>query len=228
MAAAGKAKPEGILGVSQSEARLLLLGLLCTDEPGKVDFDKLVIKGSYKNVTSAAVCYRQAKRKFLAANGVEPTSTNAPITPPKKIPAKRKIASAAASIAASTDDAVDDDEDYVAEREEPVSPTPTPKPKRQRKAASRAQPQVVIKNDPEREQSAYNTPIKPEQKQLEAELTNSLQSDSPFTTRLGVWRSEEQQIMADINVDAEFEEMENRKLVETRCGSAWLASLPDA
>ncbi|RDW81382.1 putative histone h1.3 [Aspergillus mulundensis] len=228
MATAGKGKPEGLLGLTQSEARLLLLGVLYTDGTGKVDFEKLAIKAPYKNVSSASSSYRQAKRRFLLANGVaEPSSASAQITPPKKAPAKRK--SAAATPAPVDTDAVrGNDDDFVPEREEPVSPTPTPKPKRQRKTASKVQPQVIINNDPEREQDTYTTPTKPEQKQLEAELANSLKFESPFATRLEAWRAEERQIMADINVDAEFEEMErNRELAETMSDSAWLASLPD-
>lgn len=38
MAAAAKAKPEGLLGLSQNEARIILLGVLYTDASGKVSY----------------------------------------------------------------------------------------------------------------------------------------------------------------------------------------------
>lgn len=38
MATAAKAKPEGLLGLSQNEARLILLGVLYSDASGKVSY----------------------------------------------------------------------------------------------------------------------------------------------------------------------------------------------
>lgn len=38
MAAAGKGKSEGLLGITQSDARILLLGILSADNAGKVGY----------------------------------------------------------------------------------------------------------------------------------------------------------------------------------------------
>jgi hypothetical protein len=54
MAAAGKGKSEGLLGITQSDARILLLGILSADNAGKVGYvyqqftcDKTYLTGTY-------------------------------------------------------------------------------------------------------------------------------------------------------------------------------------
>jgi hypothetical protein len=42
--APGQPKPDGLLGLSIAEARLLLLGILCTDEANKVNASFSLIK----------------------------------------------------------------------------------------------------------------------------------------------------------------------------------------
>ncbi|KAL2836566.1 hypothetical protein BJY01DRAFT_251897 [Aspergillus pseudoustus] len=71
-----KGKQDAILGVTQNEAKLVLLGILYANSEGKVDFEKFVQTGNYKNVSSAASAYRQAKRKFMDANTTSGDATN--------------------------------------------------------------------------------------------------------------------------------------------------------
>ncbi|KAL4749819.1 hypothetical protein BDW72DRAFT_125720 [Aspergillus terricola var. indicus] len=222
MAATGKGKPEGLLGVSQSDARILLLGVLSADNTGKIDFKKLSDIAPYKNTATAYSSYRQARKRFYAANGtVDPSSSGAQATPPKKAPSKKKGAPAAVD-----SDTANEDGDTLAEGAEPVSPTPTPKPKRQRKTAPK--PQVVIENEAETDHESDNSPLKPEQKQLEADLTNAIKFEGQYSPTLHRWKTDEEQIMTDINLDAEFEEMErNKQLSEPRRSSARLAPLPE-
>ncbi|KAL4743979.1 hypothetical protein BDV11DRAFT_165666 [Aspergillus similis] len=222
MAAAGKGKSEGLLGVTQSDARILLLGVLSADNTGKIDFKKLADIAPYKNPATAYSSYRQARKRFYAANGtVDPSSSGAQATPPKKVLAKKKGAPAAVD-----SDTANEDGDTLAEGAEPVSPTPTPKPKRQRKTAPK--PQVVIENDAETDHDSDMSFLKPEQKQLEADLNNAIKSEGQYTPRLHRWKTDEEQIMTDINLDAEFEEMERSKqLSGTRRSSARLAHLPE-
>ncbi|KAL4984039.1 hypothetical protein BDW68DRAFT_24718 [Aspergillus falconensis] len=222
MAAAAKGESESLLGVTQSDARILLLGILSADNTGKVDFEKLAEIAPYKNRATAYSSYRQARKRFYAANDtVDPSSTGAQATPPKKTLAKRKRASAAVD-----SDTTNEDGDALAEGAEPVSPTPTPKLKRQRKTPPK--PQIVIKNEAETYHDPNTSFLQPEQKQLEADLTNAIKSDSLYTPRLQRWKTEDEQIMTDINLDAEFEEMErNKQLSKARRGSAWLAPLPE-
>ncbi|KAI9371954.1 hypothetical protein BJX61DRAFT_477092 [Aspergillus egyptiacus] len=135
MSSPAKAKPENLLGLSFSEARLMLLGIICTDNSGKIDFEKLAAIAPYKNVGSASVSYRNAKRKFLdinsklqggSATGPATTENQPASTPtPKKTPAKRKKAAAATDSDAATPAG-------TATTEQEAS-FPTPTPKRQRK-----------------------------------------------------------------------------------------------
>ncbi|RAL05951.1 putative histone h1.3 [Aspergillus ibericus CBS 121593] len=89
-------KPEGLLGLSTAEARMILLGVLSSDESGKVDFDKMAVLGGYKNAPSASTLYRGAKRKLLGGqNGTTSTPSKGPAATPKKTPAKGKKGKAA-------------------------------------------------------------------------------------------------------------------------------------
>ncbi|GKZ20756.1 hypothetical protein AbraIFM66951_003057 [Aspergillus brasiliensis] len=131
-------QPESLLGLTMSEARMILLGVLSSDESGKVDFDKLAVKGNYKNAQSASTLYRKAKRRLLEVHNnpaegsgtsispaKEPASTTAT---PKKTPAKR-----------GKDKAVADDENPgVSEN------TPT-KGKRQKTAGTPKTPRSATK-----------------------------------------------------------------------------------
>ncbi|OJJ71225.1 hypothetical protein ASPBRDRAFT_196740 [Aspergillus brasiliensis CBS 101740] len=131
-------QPESLLGLSLSEARMILLGVLSSDESGKVDFDKLAVKGNYKNAQSASTLYRKAKRRLLevhnnpaegSGTSISPSKEPAPTTAtPKKTPAKR-----------SKDKAVADDENTgVSEN------TPT-KGKRQKTAGTPKTPRSATK-----------------------------------------------------------------------------------
>ncbi|KAL5000065.1 hypothetical protein BDV10DRAFT_41865 [Aspergillus recurvatus] len=222
MAAAANGKPEGLLGVTQSDARILLLGVLSADNTGKVDFHKLAAIAAYKNAATAYSSYRQARKRLYTANGtVDPSSTGALATPRKNTPAKGKDAPAAVDSGTANEDG-----DILAEGAEPVSPTPTTKPKYQRKTPPK--PQVVIKNEAETDHDPSTSSFQLEQKQLEADLTNAIKSDSPFAPRIQSWKTEDELIMADINLDAEFEKMErNKQLSEARRGSSWLCPLPE-
>ncbi|KAL6238885.1 hypothetical protein BDW75DRAFT_251994 [Aspergillus navahoensis] len=222
MAAAAKGKSEGLLGVTQSDARILLLGVLSADNTGKVDFEKLAAIAPFKNTAIAYSSYRQARKRFYAANStVDPSSTGAQATPPKKTPAKRKGAPAVGD-----SDIANEDGNTLGEGVESVSPAPTPQPKCQLKTPPK--PQVVIKNGAETDHDPNISSLQPEQKQLEEDLTNAIKPDSPYTSRLQRWRTEDEQIMTDINLDAEFEEMErNMQLSEAQRGNAWLAPVPE-
>ncbi|PWY86003.1 hypothetical protein BO70DRAFT_351645 [Aspergillus heteromorphus CBS 117.55] len=133
-------KPEGLMGLSVSEGRVLLLGILCMDDSGKMDYDKLAVKGGYKNSASASTLYRNAKRKFVevtsenqdgavsgaafgATSGDASGAASTPAATPKKTPTKRKgKAVATAEGSTATPDAA------------PGTAEAEPKPKRQRKA----------------------------------------------------------------------------------------------
>ncbi|PTU24073.1 hypothetical protein P175DRAFT_0489238 [Aspergillus ochraceoroseus IBT 24754] len=133
---------ESLLGLSLSEARIILLGMLCTDSSGKVDFEKLAVKGSYKNASSSGSSYHQARRKFFNING-DPQSqgggtSTAAASPgtqkpksrtPKQSPVKRKREAAAAAAAAAAAPADSDNANP-----DGVVPS-TPKPKRQCKTS---------------------------------------------------------------------------------------------
>ncbi|KAL4890997.1 hypothetical protein BDV59DRAFT_183514 [Aspergillus ambiguus] len=84
-----KSKPEELLGLSLSEARLILLGTLCVDDSGKVDSEKLARRGNYKNAASASTSYRTAKRKLIDFNP-DDQDASAANTPTKSVVTQKK------------------------------------------------------------------------------------------------------------------------------------------
>ncbi|PKY02069.1 hypothetical protein P168DRAFT_40466 [Aspergillus campestris IBT 28561] len=131
---ATKGKPEGLVGLSVAEAKVLLLGILCTDNTGKLDGDRLAAKGNYKNGASAKTMHRVARKALFERNLGEdeasPSATTAdttapadgtaaPAPTPKKTPTKRRKK----DVAAAETGLNGDTEDEIV----------TPKPKRQRK-----------------------------------------------------------------------------------------------
>ncbi|KAL4946712.1 hypothetical protein BDV06DRAFT_54813 [Aspergillus oleicola] len=258
MSGAGRNKPEGLLGLTQGEARLILLGVLCSDPSGKVDFEKLATKAPYKNVASASTSYRQAKRRFTSLNESGPagSETSTPAgTSVKALPVKRKRAPAAIDPGAANGTA-NGDGDAIAEAEDEASPTAKPKAKRQRKAL--AKKDVVVKTEEvESDQSVLSSPppslvpyLEPEpEPEQQDPIKNHTHNPDPnpndsnsseINTNTNTipetkenpptdinLRSEEEEVMTDLDLDAEFTAMEEtQKLTGVRGGSAWLGSVP--
>ncbi|KAL4953631.1 hypothetical protein BDW69DRAFT_184280 [Aspergillus filifer] len=243
MSGAGKNKPEGLLGLTQGEARLILLGVLFSDASGKIDFEKLAANAHYKNVASASSSYRQAKKRFTTLNETGPagSDTSTPNTVPAKASATRRKRAPAAINPDAVNDAANDNADGTAEAEDEASPGAKPKPKRQRKATPKKDITVEIETFPvkmetESDQSDLSSlpssPLsdlnpeaspEPEPKQQEP-ISNSIpnahsNSDEPITTAIITTeskqspvntnlRSEEEDVMTDLDVDAEFAAME--------------------
>ncbi|PYH47365.1 putative histone h1.3 [Aspergillus saccharolyticus JOP 1030-1] len=141
---AGKAaKPEGWFGLSIHEARLIILGVMCADSSGKPDYEKIAIKGGYKNAASAMTVYRNAKRRLsdIQADCFGPAGNadgSVPATP-LKTPTKRKRGKAA--------DATPDDTLVTPSGSTLAEPAVIPKPKRVRKTPAKktAPPMVTPK-----------------------------------------------------------------------------------
>ncbi|KAL4962131.1 putative histone h1.3 [Aspergillus stella-maris] len=235
MSGAGKNKPEGLLGLTQGEARLILLGVLFSDASGKIDFDKLAANAHYKNVASASSSYRQAKKRFTTLNnvGTGSSETATPNTTPAKATATKRKRAPAAIDPDTANNAANDNADGAAENEDVASPTTKPKPKRQRKATPKKDITVEIETFPvkmetESDQSELSSippsPLsdlnseassEPEPKQQDP-ISNNDQANPntiittkskqiPANTNL---RSEEEEVMTDLDVDAEFAAME--------------------
>ncbi|KAL3473439.1 hypothetical protein BJX99DRAFT_198525 [Aspergillus californicus] len=202
MATPAKGKLEGLFGLSMSEARLLILGLICTDVSGKVDFERVAALAPYKNVSSASSSYGQAKRKLNSLNpellssgsGTAPTPTEKR-TPakatPRKTPTKRKRTGAANADAASPDGGPATEDNML---------SPTPKPKLQRKSlAENAQPAA------EGDENTNTNPVKREPHQP---VLNAIMSHASKDTLLSMSiKNEEEQLMTDLDVEAEFTAM---------------------
>ncbi|EHA20556.1 hypothetical protein AAWM_06700 [Aspergillus awamori] len=194
-------QPESLMGLSMAEARMIILGVLSSDKSGKVDFDKMAVKGGYKNAQSASTLYHKAKRRLLdihtnpadqeAGASVTPSKEPASTTAtPKKTPAKRGKDKAAA----------DDDNTGATEN------TPTPsKGKRQKTAATPKTPRsatkatkteafkpgdattptpakgkvAVKKEEPDTE--LETTPVKEESKSDDEELMSTSQISAEFS-----------------------------------------------
>ncbi|KAL4782475.1 hypothetical protein BJX76DRAFT_290670 [Aspergillus varians] len=188
MSAAAKGKLEGLLGLTQSEARLILLGVLFTDSAGKVDYEKLATNAPYKNASSASSSYRQAKKKFndqaskilkdSATGNAEKTSLISSST--RNSSMKRKRAPAAINTDAANDYAEGEDEAY---------PPPPQKHLRRVSAKNGTAVKTVVESDhaitPENEDTPMNICIK----------------------------TEEEEIMTELNVDAEFEAMDHKQVL---------------
>ncbi|GKZ28376.1 hypothetical protein AbraIFM66950_005550 [Aspergillus brasiliensis] len=194
-------QPESLLGLSLSEARMILLGVLSSDESGKVDFDKLAVKGNYKNAQSASTLYRKAKRRLLEVHNnpaegsgtsispaKEPASTTAT---PKKTPAKR-----------GKDKTVADDENTgVSEN------TPT-KGKRQKTAGTPKTPRSATKavktEAPNTEGATTPTPVQSKpivKEEQDMELGNSTVKEESKS-------SDNEELMSTSQMSAEFSVMD--------------------
>ncbi|KAL4796806.1 hypothetical protein BDV19DRAFT_388001 [Aspergillus venezuelensis] len=243
MSGAGKNKPEGLLGLTQGEARLILLGVLFSDASGKIDFDKLAANAHYKNVASASSSYRQAKKRFTTLNNVGSGSSETPTpstTPAKATATKRKRAPTAIDSDAAND-AANNNADGIAEAEDEESPTAKPKAKRQRKATPKKDITVEIESFPvkmetESDQSDLSSlpPTPPSDLNPEASPEPELKQQDPISNDISNshsnteeantntianieskqppkntnLRSEEEEVMTDLDVDAEFAAME--------------------
>ncbi|KAL4804291.1 hypothetical protein BDV18DRAFT_142898 [Aspergillus unguis] len=246
-----KSKPEGLLGLTQQEARLMLLGILYTDTSGKVDYDKIAVNASYKNASSASVSYRAAKKKLYAqispdGNANTSTSTENPgqapgfasaAAPVKRTPAKRKKASAPSTADVNADAAT---EGTPAEGADEAFSTPGPKQKRRKAAAVAAKEQdfamkegeAAVKTVTELDQTMTISPLKPKQ----SSLNNSSKYDSQdapinlqILSKTEEEQKEEEELMTQLSIETEFAAMErSRQLEDARVRSAWLAELPDA
>ncbi|RMZ39220.1 hypothetical protein CA14_003807 [Aspergillus flavus] len=128
-----KPKPDTLLGLTNSEQKILLLSILCTDESNKLDLDKLAQYGGYKNPASASTTYRNAKRKLSDYKPEPPTSAegSAANTPKRGRPPK-KAAAAEPPMAADT---------------EPVEEEAAPAPKAKRQRIIKKGIAKVIKKD---------------------------------------------------------------------------------
>ncbi|KAE8394677.1 hypothetical protein BDV23DRAFT_179457 [Aspergillus alliaceus] len=164
-----KAKPEGLLGLSNTEQKILLLSILCTDETNKLDLEKLAQYGGYKNSASASTTYRNAKRKLSDYKPDQPTSAEASTanTPKRGRPSKKAIA---ADPPAST-------EPESAEAEEA---TPAHRAKRQR-GTKKGIARKVNKNSYDDEDSVRTEPSSPETV-IRKEEDVSIKEESPIKT----------------------------------------------
>ncbi|GFG11228.1 hypothetical protein IFM5058_05320 [Aspergillus udagawae] len=195
MASPAKAKPEGILGLSASEAKILILGFLCITDQYKIDYEKLASKGGY-TAGSANVMFNKAKRKLVelnpdnsAENGSsaagEASSSKSATATPKKGQAKRKKAAAGA-------------EDGGADGEEAATPT---KSKRQRKtpakkgAAAKAADDNVENGVPE---------VKSEPSESDAIIKNEPMEEGNNGSELTV-KAEFDKVMNGADLDAELD-----------------------
>ncbi|EAW10297.1 putative histone h1.3 [Aspergillus clavatus NRRL 1] len=198
-----KGKPEGPLGLSASEAKVLLLGILCIGEGFKVDFDKLASRGGW-TAGSAATMFGNAKRKLFklnpddgaengngsfAADG-EASSSKAATATPRKTPIKRKKATVAA-------------EDDTAPGEEAATPT---KPKRQRKTPVKKN--AAIKAEAASVGNGNGTPSKIKPEAIDAggiiKGENRENHDPEYQTK-----PEHDDVMDDMELDAQLEAMDH-------------------
>ncbi|KAF7119120.1 hypothetical protein CNMCM5793_008860 [Aspergillus hiratsukae] len=200
MASPAKAKPEGILGLSAGEARILILGFLCIQDQYKVDYEKLASKGGYTS-GSASVMFLKAKRKLLELNPDnstengssatgEASSSKSATTTPKKGQAKRKKAAAGA-------------EDGGADGEEAATPT---KPKRQRKTpAKKGAAGKAGADDGENGNGAPE--VKAEASKSEDTVKNVPMDEGNDGSELTI-KAELDEVMDDADLDAELDALD--------------------
>ncbi|RHZ72911.1 hypothetical protein CDV55_103626 [Aspergillus turcosus] len=192
-----KAKPEGILGLSAGEAKILILGFLCITDQYKVDYGKLASKGGY-TAGSANVLFNKAKRKLLELNPDnstengssatgEASSSKSATTTPKKGQAKRKKAAAGA-------------EDGGADGEEAATPT---KPKRQRKAP--AKKGAAAKAGADDVENGNGAPeVKAEASKSEDVVKNEPMDEGNDGSELTI-KAELDEVMNDADLDADLD-----------------------
>ncbi|KAL2818794.1 hypothetical protein BDW59DRAFT_165332 [Aspergillus cavernicola] len=213
-----KGKPEGLLHLTMGEARLILLGVLLNDSTGKecytplIDFERLAVAAPYKNTSSASSSYRQARKKLFDLNsnisaasgtGTPPTTTENRIpsgTPSKKSPGTRKRTTAAVDSDATSANGNNTAEDEVL--------SPTSKLKRQRKSPTE---EASVKMEAEGDETIYRRPIKfePYQPALKAIVGHA---DEETLMNMSL-KSEEEEIMTELDIDAEFAAMEGNRMV---------------
>ncbi|KAE8382953.1 hypothetical protein BDV26DRAFT_287993 [Aspergillus bertholletiae] len=130
-----KTKSNTLLGLSNSEQKILLLSLLCTDESNKLDLEKLAQYGGYKNSASASTTYRNAKRKLSEYKPESPISaeaSSAANTPKRGRPLKKAAAAAETPMAADP---------------EPAEQEAAPAPKAKRQCVTKKGIAKVVKKD---------------------------------------------------------------------------------
>ncbi|KAE8355630.1 hypothetical protein BDV28DRAFT_145955 [Aspergillus coremiiformis] len=201
-----KSKPEGVLGLTNSEQKVLLLGILCTDESNKLDYEKLATYGGYKNIASASTTYRSAKRKLQDCQpeptpSAEASTTN---TPKRGRPSKKSQAA---------DPPVADPE--PAEKAEEATPgTKTKRQRTTRKGIARK-----IKSDPYDTEDAVKSESSPsktkavikEEEGSDVKEESSFKEESPVKKEEKSYdecKSEDENPMSNKELDAQLGGME--------------------
>ncbi|PWY67023.1 hypothetical protein BO83DRAFT_391495 [Aspergillus eucalypticola CBS 122712] len=185
-------QPETLLGLSMAEARMIILGVLSSDKSGKVDFDKMAVKGGYKNAQSASTLYHKAKRRLFDIH-------NNPADQEAENARKR-----------GKDKAVADDDNTGA-----IETTPTPsKGKRQKTAATaktpktpRSAPKAVKTEAPKSGGATTLTPaedkVAVKMEEHDPELENSTIKEESKS-------SDDEELMSTSQMSAEFSGMGQR------------------
>ncbi|KNG83042.1 hypothetical protein ANOM_008149 [Aspergillus nomiae NRRL 13137] len=158
-----KVKSDTLLGLTNSEQKILLLSILCTDESNKLDFDKLAQYGGYKNPASASTTFRNAKRKLSDYKPEPPTSAEASAAnTPKRGRPPKKAAAAETPMAADSEPAEEE-------------AAPAPKAKRPR-ITKKGIAQVIKKDSGEINRSSEDV-IKSDPSPSKAKSTGSIKSE---------------------------------------------------
>ncbi|PYI22247.1 hypothetical protein BO99DRAFT_471430 [Aspergillus violaceofuscus CBS 115571] len=228
MAARGAAKPEGWFGLTINEARLIVLGQMCCDSTGKkVDYEKVAVRGGYKNAASAMTVYRNAKRRLAELSTSWPedsadAANNSTTATPLKTPTKRKRGKAA--------DATPDDMLATPSGTVEGEAAVTPKPKRVRKTPAKkaAAPKVVIPkveegdSDGEASMQLESSPLAQASaendeggdlykrvKQEQSTLADIEEEAMVGMLKEHITASDEERAMAEIDVAAEMDAMDS-------------------
>ncbi|KAJ9296094.1 hypothetical protein DTO271G3_5669 [Paecilomyces variotii] len=142
MSSPSAAKNELVLGLTASEAKILILGMVSTFD-GKVDYQLLAQKGGYKTKDSAATVYNGARRKLLKLHG-DPSAAATTVGSKGKslagnedendeAAAKKSTPKRKKSAPANNDNGSPDTSLPIESLLNDLDETPTPTPKRQRK-----------------------------------------------------------------------------------------------
>ncbi|GAB1191709.1 hypothetical protein APSETT444_000891 [Aspergillus pseudonomiae] len=151
-----KVKSDTLLGLTNSEQKILLLSILCTDESNKY--------GGYKNPASASTTFRNAKRKLSDYKPEPPTSAEASAAnTPKRGRPPKKAAAAETPMAADSEPA-----------EEEAAPAPKAKrPRTTKKGIAQVikkdSSEDVIKSDPSPSKAKPTGSIKSEDSTIKEE-----------------------------------------------------------
>ncbi|PYI04080.1 hypothetical protein BO78DRAFT_179905 [Aspergillus sclerotiicarbonarius CBS 121057] len=183
-------KPDGLMGLSTAEARMILLGVLSSDDSGKIDFDKMAVLGGYKNAPSASTLYRGAKRKLLG-------SQDGTASTPKKTPTKGKKGKAAG----------EEDDGEAAD-------TPVPPKSKRQKTGTPKTPRASKKAVKTEDTLEPSTPI-PKKAAVQNEVKSEVKEDSSDTdayyddlTKKEDDRSDTEELMDVSQLSHEFTAME--------------------